>query len=432
MLISRLLGSAAVALLVAGGAALADTTVTFWTFLDPAKTSPRDVALKRIIESFEKKHAGIKIKVEPQVFSELGVKFILGHNTGTAPDTVFINTSAMGGIIQSGAAADLEPLFIGRWPQAEKDDFYVKAGWDAALLDGKRYAVPMFNAGELVFYRKDLLAEAGVDPARIRTWDDLTAAAGKLTKDKTGDGRIDVWGFGTPLATDKVGGTTAIATMIVDGNRKAWDEAGCKALYANEAGVRTVKLHADWIKTHKVMPEEALVTNTDDLSDQFSAGRYAMIVAPFARYSNVQKDATWDKSQLEVLAWPSWQGDTSGPSRVAGWWVGAWSKSPRLKEAALWVEHLISPEAVRIWSTVGGQIPTRLSVWQEEEFKNPKYDYLRTLIDSWKTWSYILPTSCNTSRFDGDLNAAVQEVAVGGADPMAALKKAEAAFRERQ
>ncbi len=428
----RLLGTAALAVIMAAGPALAETTVTFWSFLDPNKTSPREVALKKIIENFEAKNPGIKIKVEPQVFSELGVKFILGHNTGTAPDTVFINTSAMGAIIQAGAAADLEAAFIGAWPQAEKDDFYITAGWDAALLDGKRYAVPMFHAGEVIFYRKDLLAAAGIDPASLTSWDAVTEAAKKLTKDANGDGRPEVWGFGTPLATDKLGGTTALGTMIVDGNGRAWDGEKCVAEYANEGGVRAIQLHADWIKAHKVMPEDTLVTNTDDLTDQFNAGRYAMIVGAFARYSNIQASATWGKDQLGVLPWPSWDGKQSGPARVAGWWVGAWSKSPRAKEAALWIEHLINPESVRLWSTTGGQIPTRLSIWQSDELQKPQFDYLRALVGNWKVASYVLPTNCNTSRFDGDLNAAVQRVVVDGADPMASLKEAEAAFKERQ
>ena len=89
---------------------------------------------------------------------------------------------------------------------------------------GKSYAVPLFHATTSLFYRKDLFKEAGVDPASIKTWDDLVEAARKLTRDIDKDGRVDIWGFGTPLSTERTGGTTAFTTMLVGGG-KVWETA---------------------------------------------------------------------------------------------------------------------------------------------------------------------------------------------------------------
>ena len=44
---------------IAGAAA--QTTVTLWTFLDPNKTSPRELALKQMIADFEAKNPAIRI-----------------------------------------------------------------------------------------------------------------------------------------------------------------------------------------------------------------------------------------------------------------------------------------------------------------------------------------------------------------------------------
>src|SRR5688572_22854601 len=120
----------AVASAFVAGSALADT-VTMWTFLDPNKTSPREVALKQMIENFEKANPGTKIKVEPQDFAQMPTKFFLGHRTGSNPDLVWIDAKNLGGLAQSGAGADLGDLIAKRWSDADKNDFFVKAGWDA-------------------------------------------------------------------------------------------------------------------------------------------------------------------------------------------------------------------------------------------------------------------------------------------------------------
>jgi multiple sugar transport system substrate-binding protein len=411
-------------LTIAPGAAFAETTVRMWTFLDPSKPSPRDSALKTMIDSFEKSHPGVKIKVEPQVYTQLSMKFMLGHKTGSSADVVFVNTSDLGMVMRSGAAADLQALFIGKWPKGEDEDFYIRAGWDAALKDGKRFAVPLFHGTEAIFYRKDLFEAAGVDMTRVKTWDAFAEAARKVTRD-------GVWGFGTPLAANNPGAELE-STMIVSGQGDAWNRETCRPDYATPTGIRTVDWVADLINKHKVMPKEALVATSDDIHDQFSAGRYAAILGAFARFSKAQDEATWDKTQLRILPFPNFSADKPGSHRVAGWWAVVWSKSPQIKEAGQWVEHMISKEGVTTWSKIGGQVPTRSSVLADPAFQTAAFEHVRTIHAAWSASSWILPVNCNTQRFDGELNTAVHRVTLGEADAKAALSEAEKLFRERQ
>ena len=112
-----------------GGAALAQTTVTMWTFLNPTRTSPREVALRQMIENYERANPNIRIRVEPQDFAQMPTRFFLGHRTGQNPDIVWIDAKNLGGLIQSGAAADLNQAVVRNWSQADRDDFFVRAGW---------------------------------------------------------------------------------------------------------------------------------------------------------------------------------------------------------------------------------------------------------------------------------------------------------------
>lgn len=410
--------------------ALADT-VTLWTFLDPAKTSGRDLALKELIEGFEAANPEDKVVVESQVFSELGPKFMMGAQTGNAPDVVFINIENLGALVQSGAALDLQAAMIDKWPAGADADFYMRAAWDAAKLGDARYAVPLFPGTSTLFYRKDLFAEAGIDPASLKTWDDLTAAAKALTQDTNGDGTPDVWGLATPISAERTGGVTAMIPMIIAAQDQVWSE--CKASYDTEAGRRALQTHVDWILKDKVLSQEALAANSDDIMEQFVAGRAAMAIGPFARFDATAKAATWDgAANLGVLPWPTWDGASTGPQAVTGWFLAAWNQSPHQDAAVRFIDYMISPDAVRTWSGTGGQVPTRTSVFADAKFQEPKYEYMRVMQQAWSTWSVVVPTECNNARIDADLNTAIQRVVLGSADASAALQEAEKSYQDRQ
>jgi len=109
----------ATAVMLAGTSLVSAQVVTVWTFLDPAKPTGRDLALKVVIEKFETANPGVKIKVESQIFSELGAKFLMGHKTGTAPDVIFINIENIGSLVKAGALADLQKAAIEKWPTGQ-------------------------------------------------------------------------------------------------------------------------------------------------------------------------------------------------------------------------------------------------------------------------------------------------------------------------
>ena len=421
-----LLGAIASAFMAAS--AMADT-VTMWTFLDPNKGSPREVALKQMIENFEKANPNTKIKVEPQDFAQMPTKFFLGHRTGSNPDLVWIDAKNLGGLAQSGAGADLGDLITKKWSEADRNDFFVKAGWDAGVVNGKLVALPLFHGASVIYYRKDLLSAAGIDPASLKTWDALAVAAKKLTKDTDNDGRIDVWGIGVPLAPIKTESTPGLIGLL---DQKAGVYDGCKPQYANETGVKALKYTASLITEQKVTPQEALVLNVDDITDQFIAGRHAMAISSNLRFSVIAGKAAFGAQNIGILQWPSWTGEKPGAMPVSGWWVTVWNKSPRAAEAAKFAEYLVSPEGVNLWATVGGQVPTRKSLLSDPFFQKPESQWVSTMISAWSASSWMEPTACNTRTLQSALNEAVARVVIDKMDPVAALKEAEKKFTESQ
>jgi ABC-type glycerol-3-phosphate transport system substrate-binding protein len=105
------------------------------------------------------------------------------------------------GILESGegapAAAMLEsidaPAFAdspggirdlsGRIADAGLRDDFTDAAWGSVDIDGSTYALPWDSGPVVMYYRRSIWEEYGLDPVGIETWDEFVAAGDKLPDD---------------------------------------------------------------------------------------------------------------------------------------------------------------------------------------------------------------------------------------------------------
>jgi arabinosaccharide transport system substrate-binding protein len=86
---------------------------------------------------------------------------------------------------------------------------------------GKQYGVDYHLGAYMMFYNREIMETAGVDPDSIQTWDDYIEAGKKVTRDTDGDGNIDVWM--APLETGSEHVARGIYLMMGGG---IYNEAG--------------------------------------------------------------------------------------------------------------------------------------------------------------------------------------------------------------
>jgi raffinose/stachyose/melibiose transport system substrate-binding protein len=93
---------------------------------------------------------------------------------GAAPDIIEVNG---GGDMFQYAEAD-QLVDLTEYVSANYKDL-IRPGLETFYsLGGKSYAIPLeLNFGNLFYYNIDMFAAQGLDPAEIKTWDDLLAAA---------------------------------------------------------------------------------------------------------------------------------------------------------------------------------------------------------------------------------------------------------------
>lgn len=393
----------------------ADTTIRMWTFLDPANTeNGRAVALAQMIEEFEAENEGVEIVVEPQDYNTMTAKFLAATTTGDAPDIIWCARDELCGVLNAGALEPLENLFMADWTEeeiADVDDVFFRFG----ERDGKHYTMGLSKNSVGLYYRSDLLEEAGLSVPT--TFDELLETAKALTGEDEETG-IYRYGLGQAFSTESAD-PQLIVNYIYDKQGSLFNEDGT-ANWSSEAGVEAM----EWIvKTVEegVTPKEAVNTANEDTILEFEAGKYAMLLLGGVRMTNVRDAASFDSSTIQFAVLP-------GGNNFDGWFAGVWSGSENKELAGEFLEKMYSPEADELWVTLGGQAPLRKSTLENmsEFFAEESNQYMKVMSDSF-TNAIPLSNTYTVNGFKFDLNRAIQDV-LTGEEIQESLEAAETAF----
>lgn len=129
-------------------------------------------SIAALIADFEARNPDIHVtQIGTADYSKLNSAIQDGYGT---PDVVQLEYFALPQYAVSGQLRDLTSR------TTNYGSFYTPGSWSSVQLDGRVYGVPMDSGPMAFFYNQDVFEQAGVDAAKIRTWDDYYRAAKKL------------------------------------------------------------------------------------------------------------------------------------------------------------------------------------------------------------------------------------------------------------
>ncbi|OLZ66690.1 sugar ABC transporter substrate-binding protein [Streptomyces sp. IMTB 2501] len=291
-------------------------------------------AVQRYAAAYRK--ASVKVQWRPGNYDQQTAAALL---TDSGPDVFEVNGPTIDQI-QGGQVVDLSDLLKG-----VKDDFN-PAVLAPKTYDGRIWGIPQVIDMQLLYYRKSLLKDAGVEPPA--TLDALVDAARKLTNSKVkglflgNDGGAGVLG-GTPLYA-------AGLQLVTEDGKVGFDDP---------AAARTLG------KLHRLHADRSLLLGAPaDWSDPSALlqGLTAMQWSGLWALPQVQKELGDD---FGVLPFPG-DGGQGKPAVPVGAYGAAVSARSRHKEAAeefvkwLWVERTDYQEDFAL--SYGFHIPARISL----------------------------------------------------------------------
>ncbi|MCE3201189.1 extracellular solute-binding protein [Paenibacillus sonchi] len=133
-------------------------TITFQNIY-PDPTTPSYKMVHELSEQYEKEHPNIKIELDTLNTDQQKVKLKTQAASKEVPDITIVNPAAqMKPFVDAGLFAPLNDML----DQNGLKDTYQTGLLDYYSFDGNVYALPDGNNIEVVFYNKDLFAQAGI------------------------------------------------------------------------------------------------------------------------------------------------------------------------------------------------------------------------------------------------------------------------------
>jgi multiple sugar transport system substrate-binding protein len=317
-----------------------------------------DGAMNQILDEFEKANPGVT--VERQLFAGDGYwdKLQTQIAAGTSPDVGMADYGHTVSYAKGGVLLDITDMVaqsgfpLAKMVPAAVSHYRWKTGdFDSGAPDGRLYGLPSDAQSHVFAYNKTLFDAAGVSyPTDDWTWDDLLAAAKKLT-----DPKKNTYGV--------YANATFSAGNFQMPQRGVWVKAAGgafhtpdykKSLLDSPETMAAFKWLWDLIYTHKVSPPPQ---SSNDVSvDPFITKQAAMSFAGvwwLTDVANAYKPEEWD-----VAMFPKHPktGKRTTTVESDGWWIYKGTKEPALAFSLL--QFLANQAGQKKFNDVGYVIPS--------------------------------------------------------------------------
>ncbi|MGW5365328.1 ABC transporter substrate-binding protein [Actinopolymorpha pittospori] len=336
-------------------------------------------AMKQIIAEFEKAHRNITIRTAVTPWDSYWTKLKTAATGGSAPDVFWMTIDSFKLYASGGVLLPLDDSIkrdgvdIGQ---------YVPAVTNGYQWKGQQFGIPKDTNSFGLFYNKELFAKASVAPPSPNwTWDDLVAAAVKLTDKGTGVHGIaaplvDVQGY--YLTIPQAGGFV----ISPDGRSSGYDKPGT---------IKGLEFWTDLINKHHASPTLQQLTDTDALS-MFTSGKVAMYYG-----------GSWDPVAIAAVPYTKKNADVAplpkGPKDATFYANGlanvVYAKTKYPEESWEFVKFLGSKAAARIQAGTGTVIPAYRGEESAYAEAIPQFN-LRAFVDQLPN-ARTFPSSVQTS-----------------------------------
>lgn len=259
----------------------ATVTLQFWD--NQQAESGLSQYQKQAVQSFEAANPGIKVNVVTVPYPEYQQRLLTAVRGGNAPDVSTIDQIWTAAFAAAGVIEPLDKLAAQDGIAAS--DFF-KGAWDSANYGGKLWGIP-FNVDvwSFTYYNKKLLAEAGVDPASLATWDGLLAAGKKLTDPAKGR-------FGVGLFGHKGEDTVVVMDSFIYSNGGSVLDAHGKCALDQPAAVQALRYMASLVP---YAPKGILNAASGDMRQLFLNGSLATEFWPALEQPTLKRSKLdWD------------------------------------------------------------------------------------------------------------------------------------------
>ncbi len=381
-------------ILLLAGLAFADPVqVTVWHYWAGFEAVP----FQKVIDDFNASQTKIKVVAQMLPREELNRQYTIGLAGGNLPDIAMVDNPDHASYSAMGLFLDITDKVKG-WEGKGK---FFEGPWLSCTYQGKVYGVPQNSNCLALYYNVDMLKKAGVNPPV--TWDDLSAAAKKLTKP-------GVYALAISAVGNEEGTFQYLPWLLSSG-------ATITKLDSPES-IRSLTYLTNLIKNGS-MSSEVINWTQADAEKQFATGRAAMMVNGPWNLQAVQTDAPTMNWYLAKIP-----RDKKFSSVLGGENMGITASSQHPDEAWAFLKFMSSPPMMEEYMKSSGKFPPRADVMNGSTFW--KSDRLLKVFA--EQMQFAMPRGPHPKWPDisSAISTALQEAFTKAKTPEQALKDAQA------
>ena len=306
--------------------------------------------VSQLLPEFERTHPGIRVQVQQIPWTAAHEKLLTAFAGDSTPDLCQLGNTWIPEFVALNA---LEPLagYVRASPVVEAGDYFPGI-WDTNVIDGKLYGVPWYVDTRLLFYRRDLLAQAGFasPPTSWAEWAMMLAAV----KQRAGPGRYAIL---LPLNEFE-----PLLALALQQDEPLLRDGGRRGNFETPGFRRALGFYLEAFRRGWAPPlTDADVSN---VWTEFGRGYFSFYIS-----------GPWNIGEFEHRLPPAEQNDwmtapLPGPDGPGASTAGGSSlvmfRASRSKAAA-WqlVEYLSQPDTQRRFHELTGDLPPRRTSWDD-------------------------------------------------------------------
>jgi multiple sugar transport system substrate-binding protein len=301
----------------------------------------------------------------PEAFGDFLGKMAAAVQAGNPPDLAYTSNVSISQMALLGLLEDVTDVV----EEAQARYGAVVPGINADALgqvNGRWMAVPFLASSVGCFIRGDKLAEAGIDPATLTTWDTRRDAALAMS-----DPESEFWGWG--LTPNQSGDGYGYLMQVIHAHGGSFtDESGTRVVFNSPETVAAFQWLAETYDRNgrfaAMLPPGIESWGDSSNNEAWLAGRIGYTHNSWSVYAQSKRDENPVYPNTTVLPMPT---ANNGDSRAGGettGWLTIFRGAPNVELAKELALNLLAPENFNRMSAVAGGLfnPAFENLWTPE------------------------------------------------------------------
>lgn len=360
--------------------------------------------LEKVIQSFNATSTTSEIELSVMTWDVLDQKLTAGFASNSGPDFFAYGPEILGKYYNMGALLDIEEMYSSG---VVDKAIFPESVIGVPVFEGKTIAAPMCVFNVMVYYNKDMFAEAGISDIP-KTQDEMLEMAKKLTK-LDANGNVEQYGLA-------IGYSDVFTNFMWGYGLEPVDTATNKCLILEPDQKALVQKLSEFVLNDKISPEIAS-TGMDTL---FNTKKLAMYInGPWATTASTEAGVNYD-----VFDFPA------GPkaSKVSGhplFYIPTKFIGEKLKNFYEWESYWSSKEQQGVWAAGTGYPTIRVDMKGDPALKDSWAAKFSQAADKFTVRNYA--TYQNSGKInDEEFKNAWESICLGEATVDEALSSATA------